>query len=134
MTATPPARMAISAASSFVSMPPRPVAEGPAARAFNSGVTSATRGSTIESSSCSTPESVSGGRGTSSPSTSERRTSASDSSLLITSAARRSLSLKTRSLPRPTYSSSAVETVSFSLTTGTTPSFRSLSIVRCRLE
>ncbi len=42
ITAVPPQFIAISAASSFVRIPPRPLAEGPAASAFSSGVTSST--------------------------------------------------------------------------------------------
>ena len=69
------------------------------------------------------------------PSTFVRRMSASASKPLMTSAARRSLSLKvTERGLSPMVSSSAVETVSFSLTMGKTPNAISLSIVRRRLE
>jgi hypothetical protein len=53
----------------------------------------------------------------------------------MTSAASRSLSLKAAERARsPTVSSSAVETVSFSLTIGKTPNPISFSIVRRRFE
>ncbi len=90
ITAVPPQFIAISAASSFVFMPPRPLAEGPAASAFSSGVISSTSGITSRTW----------------PFDATRRCLAQQaihvrqkhqrvaSSPLITSAARRSLSLK----------------------------------------
>ena len=137
ITAVPPQFMAISAASSFVRMPPRPLAEGPAASAFSSGVTSSTRGITSSTSplfdamrhsgcGCLPQQAIHVGQ--------QHQRIGFESAhhergeAVVVAEDRRSR------FARSPCSSSAVETVSFSLTMGRTPKPSSFSIVRRRFE